>query len=88
MSEVTIELYGIPRERAGLAKMTVVACTGADAMQQLAVACPNLEGLLSTQGRLSPHYLLSLNGECFLRDLAEPLPPNARLLLLSADAGG
>jgi hypothetical protein len=32
--------------------------------------------------------LLSLDGERFVTDLAEPLPPGARLLLLSADAGG
>jgi hypothetical protein len=39
-------------------------------------------------GRLAPVYLLSLNGERFLTDLDERLPAGARLLLLSADAGG
>ena len=33
-------------------------------------------------------YLLSLDGERFLTDLDEALPMEARLLLLSADAGG
>ena len=88
MTEVTIELYGIPRQRAGIAQMAVAACTAADALQQLAAACPNLDGLLQKNGALSPHYLLSLNGERFLSDLQERVPPGTRLLLLAADAGG
>ena len=85
---VTIELFGIPRQRAGVAHLTVQAYTLADAVRQLESACPRLVGLLQADGTLSPHFLLSLNGERFLGSLREKLPANARLLLLSADAGG
>lgn len=86
--DVTIELFGIPRQRAGVARLTVQADTLADAVRQLESACPRLAGILQADGTLSPHYLLSLNGERFLGSLREKLPANARLLLLSADAGG
>ena len=85
---VTIELFGIPRQRAGVAHITVQADTLADAVRQLESACPLLAGILQADGTLSPHFLLSLNGERFLGSLREKLPVNARLLLLSADAGG
>ena len=88
MNQVTIELFGIPRQRAGIAEMTVTACTIADALQQLATSCPNLDGLFQKNGTLSPHYLLSINGARFAGQLQEMLPSHARLLLFSADAGG
>ena len=88
MTQVTIELFGIPRQRAGIAEITVTACTIADALQQLAASSPNLDGLLQQNGTLSPHYLLSINGVRFVGQLQEMLPPHARLLLFSADAGG
>ena len=88
MTEITIELFGIPRQRAGLAQITVHANTLADAVGQLEASCPRLAGLIQADGTLSPHYLLSLNGEHFVGDLREILPAKARLLLLSADAGG
>lgn len=88
MSEITIELFGIPRQRAGMARITVQASTLADAVGQLEASCPRLAGLIQADGTLSPHYLLSLNGEHFVGDLREKLPAKARLLLLSADAGG
>jgi hypothetical protein len=47
-----------------------------------------LKDLKQADGRLSPHYLLSINGEQFVTDLQQKLRPGDRLLLLSADAGG
>lgn len=88
MAEVTVEFYGIPRRRAGRAQLAVSASTAADALAQVAAACPELSGLLTPDGRLARQYLLSVDGERFAADLAEPLQPGARLLLLSADAGG
>jgi hypothetical protein len=66
----------------------VTANTLGDAIRQLEATCPKLAGLVQADGALSPHYLLSLNGEHFMGDLNEKLPARARLLLLSADAGG
>ena len=86
--ETTIELFGIPRRRAGAAAVSVHADTLSDALRQLEAVCPKLAGLIQLDGTLSPHYLLSLNGAQFVGDLRIKLPPQARLLLLSADAGG
>ncbi len=86
--EVTIELYGVPRARAGRKEVVVSAATAAEALAALAAACPALGALCRPDGRLAPHYLLSLDGQCFVADLARPLCPGDRLLLLSADAGG
>lgn len=90
MSAVVIELFGVPRARAGgRRELCVEAATARQAVAELARCCPGLEGLLDGD-RLAPQYLLSLDGERFIRDgdLDDPLPSGARLLLLSADAGG
>ena len=85
---VTVEFFGLPRARAGRAEMTVAAATAGEALTAILAACPALADLCRSDGRLAPHYLLSLDGERFVINLAETLPPGARLLLLSADAGG
>jgi molybdopterin converting factor small subunit len=85
---VTVEFFGVPRLRAGRTELAVSAGSAADVLAAVEHACPALAGLVRPGGTLAPHYLLSLNGRRFLADLAEPLPPGARVLLLSADAGG
>lgn len=87
MSEVTVELFGLARAKAGRASLTVTAETPRDALHSVSATCPDL-GEIYLEDRLSPRYLLSLDGERFLADLDEPLPQSARLLLLTADAGG
>lgn len=87
-TDVTVELFGVPRARAGRAELTVSAATAGEALAALAAACPSLGELRRPDGRLAPQYLLSLDGERFVTDLAEPLRPGTHLLLLSADAGG
>jgi molybdopterin converting factor small subunit len=84
---VTVEFYGIPRQRAGRAELPVAAATVAEALAAVERACPGLAGLVQG-GRVSPHYLLSLDGRRFVSGLDERLGPGERLLLLSADAGG
>ena len=86
--EVTVEFYGIPRQRAGRGELTVAARTVGDALAAVEAACPGLAGLLRPDGKLSPHYLLSLDGQEFAADEGLPLKQGQRLLLLSADAGG
>jgi hypothetical protein len=88
MAEVTVEFYGVPRRRAGRAELTVDAVTAAAALARVAAACPDLGPLVTPDGRLARQYLLSVDGERFVADLAELLPAGTRLLLLSADAGG
>lgn len=85
---ITVEFYGLPRQRAGRAEFTTAARTVNDALAAVRTACPGLSGLFLLDGRLNPHYLVSLNGERFVTDLSESLAPDARLLLLGTDAGG
>ena len=88
MHAVTIELFGIPRRRAGVAEVCVNARTLADAVRELEAACPTLTGLMTADGTLSPQVLLSLDGTRFTGNLDQELHDGARLLLFSADAGG
>jgi molybdopterin converting factor small subunit len=85
---VTVEFYGIPRLRAGRSELRLAAGSAAELLGAIERACPGLAGLRRPDGRLSPHYLLSIDGRQFVTDFHEPLRPGARLLLLSADAGG
>jgi hypothetical protein len=86
--EVTVELYGIPRMRAGRAEVRVPVGTVADLLAVLERECPGLAGLRLPDGRPAKHYLLSLDGRAFLSDAEHLLRPGDRVLLLSADAGG
>jgi molybdopterin converting factor small subunit len=85
---VTVEFFGVPRQRAGRAELVVPAGTIAEVLAAIGQSCPALTDLVQASGRLAPHYALSLNGQRFLRDLGLRLTSGDRLLLLSADAGG
>ena len=85
---ITIELFGIPRARAGRSEFATQAATPDEALKALATTCPELGELFTSDGRLAPQYLLSRNGGQFILNLAQPLQAGDRLLLLSTDAGG
>jgi len=85
---VTVEFYGIPRQRAGRSELTLAASTVAEVLDRLEQACPGLRGLRDRDGHLSRHYLLSIDGQSFVKGLETRLTVGQRLLLLSADAGG
>ncbi len=85
---VTVEFYGVPRQRAGRAELAVAARTVAELLEAVERACPGLAGLRRTDGRLAAHYLLSVEGRQFVTDDSLGLRPGDRVLLLSADAGG
>jgi hypothetical protein len=86
--EVIVEFFGVPRLRAGREELAVPPGTITDVLAAIERACPGLMGLRLGDGRLSPHYLVSLNGQAFLSDLQRAIHAGDRLLLLSADAGG
>ncbi|HMC65934.1 MAG TPA: hypothetical protein VKI65_13425 [Gemmataceae bacterium] len=88
MAQVTVEFYGIPRQRAGRAELAVSAETVAEALTAVERQCPALKELVQADGRVSPHYLVSIEGEHFVSDLQQPLAAGNRLLVLSADPGG
>jgi hypothetical protein len=85
---ITVEFYGVPRQRAGQAELSVRATRLREALHAVQQACPKLADLINADGRLAPHYLLSIDGVGFVTDMAETLESGSRVLLLSADAGG
>lgn len=87
-AEVTVEFYGIPRHRAGLAEVTVAAGTLAEVLNRVSSHCTGLGDLFEADGSLNRQYLLSIDGNVFVTDLHRPIDAAERLLLLSADAGG
>lgn len=86
-SNVTIELFGIPRHRAGIGEVVVAPGTIREALVSLQQTCPNLRDLIR-DGGLAPQYLLSVDGLSFIGDLNQVLAPGSHLILLSADVGG
>ncbi|GIW80160.1 MAG: hypothetical protein KatS3mg105_1967 [Gemmatales bacterium] len=85
---MTVEFFGIPRQRAGQEQYVVDARSLFEAVHAVETRFPGLAGFLIRDGRLSPYVLASLNGERFISDSATELRPGDHLLLLSADAGG
>ena len=85
---ITVELFGVPRQRAGAASLTVEAKRLGDVLEQLANRFPDLAETCFDQQNLKPGYLANLDGERFIRDPDTPLRDGASLLILSADAGG
>lgn len=76
----TIELFGVPRLRAG--------GTSSPSKPPRSAECPALAPSVVLEGRLSPHHLLARNGLQITSDPALPLDPGDTLALISADAGG
>jgi hypothetical protein len=85
---VTVEFYGLPRARAGRREVRIAATTATEALAGAAAICRALAGVCGEDGQLSPHFLLSVDGECFVTDLTRTLEAGDRLVLLSADAEG
>ena len=85
---ITVELFGVPRLRAGVAQVVLQAETLAGALRALGQICPSLVGTVLVEGRVHPAYKLSRNGDVFIDDPRTPLIDGDALLLLSADVGG
>ena len=85
---ITIELYGVPRLRAGKGAFTVEAASLGEALRALGAACPALDPSVVHDGALLPYYLIAKNGTQFTADPQTPLSPGDILILLSAEAGG
>lgn len=85
---VTVELFGVPRRRAGRGVVMVEAATVGAAVRELAAACPTLDDSVIAGDRVHPAYRLCINTERFPTDPAEPLADGDTLQLLAADAGG
>lgn len=85
---ITVELFGIPRQRAGLAQTTASGARLDEVLADLAQQFPRLAEECIAGGQLRHGYLANLNGQRFIADPATPLAAGDALLILSADAGG
>ena len=85
---ITIELFGVPRLKAGLPLLRLEASDVGTALRGLASACPSLDGSVLFGGRVHPAYKLSLNGDRFVTEPETGLLEGDVLLLLAADVGG
>ncbi len=80
-----VEFFGVPRERAGIARLRVPARTLGELWVTLAAQIPSLGRLVDAQ---PPVMVANLNGDRFVSDPLTPLAENDCVLILSADAGG
>jgi len=86
--QVIVELFGIPRARAGVSQIIAEGSTLGDVFADLARRFPAL-GDACIEGRtLKPGYTANLRGEQFVTDPSTNLKDGDAILLLSLDAGG
>ena len=85
---ITIELFGVPRLRAGTRSLRLDAQTLRAALDGLGHALPVLDGTVICEGRLHPAYRVCLNGDRFVSDPETALADGDVVLLLAADVGG
>lgn len=94
-SEITVELYGIARQRARTAQLQVtlpatesLPPTLGQLLTRLSQLQPDLEGECIRGDQLGSACAANLDGKQFVRDPATPIPVGVTVMLLSADAGG
>ena len=85
---VTVELFGIPRARAGVAVTTAVGRCLGDVLADLASRFPGLAESCIEGRSLRSGYTVNLGGERFVTDPEALLKEGDTVLLLSLDAGG
>ena len=85
---ITVEFFGIARQRAGTATVQVQAASVRQAIVELDAKYPALRGVCWDSNGLLPGYIANRGGERFISDLDTPLAPGDSLLILSTDAGG
>lgn len=85
---VTVELYGVPRLRAGASQVEVPAGSLGEIVRALATALPGLVPDIIKDGGLTEHALLALDGRDIVADPALPIDDGSVLVLISAQAGG
>ena len=85
---VKVELFGIPRQRAGTAETTAEGTRLGEVLRDLEARFAGLAETCIQDGRLRPGFAANLGGNRFVSDPHTELRPGESLLILSADAGG
>ena len=83
-----IELLGLARRYAGVEKLFVSGTTLEQVLCEIHTHCPPFAAHC-TGAELLPRGLIAcVNERRFTSDLSEPILPDDRILILSADVGG
>lgn len=86
--QVAVELFGIPRARAGVAQTTATGHCLGDVLADLAARFPELATTCIDGRSLRPNFTANLGGQRFVTAPDTPLAEGDTVLLLSIDAGG
>lgn len=84
----TVEFFGIPRLRAGVASTTAEGNCLGDVLAELSCRFPLLAETCIDGRTLRSGYTINLNGQRFVSDPELPLSEGDAVMLLSIDAGG
>jgi molybdopterin converting factor small subunit len=85
---VAVELFGIPRARAGTAQTSAAGNNLGDVLVDLAAKFPRLADTCIEGRALRSGFIVNLGGERFVTSPETPLSDGDTILLLSLDAGG
>ncbi len=85
---VTVEFFGIARQRAGVAQVEVDAANMGEAFDRLSPQFPEWADACLADGQLKPLFLANLNSRTFVTDRSQRLQDGDHLLILAADVGG
>jgi molybdopterin converting factor small subunit len=86
--QVAVELFGIPRARAGVAETSAVGENLGDVLFDLAAKFPRLAETCIEGRALRPGFVVNLSADRFVTSPETPLSEGDTVLLLSLDAGG
>jgi molybdopterin converting factor small subunit len=86
--EIAVELFGIPRARAGTAHTTAAGTNLGEVLFDLAARYPALAATCIDGRELREGFIANLGAEQFVTSPETPLNEGDTLLLLSIDAGG
>ncbi len=85
---VVVELYGLPRLRAGAERIELAPGPLQTVLTAMAAALPGLVPDIICGGRLTEHALVAVDGRSLLTDPAAEIADGAVLVMISAQAGG
>jgi molybdopterin converting factor small subunit len=86
--QVAVELFGIPRARAGIAQTVATGGNLGDVLADLGNRFPSLAESCIDGRSLRPGFIVNLGAERFVSAPDTPLREGDTVLLLSLDAGG
>jgi molybdopterin converting factor small subunit len=86
--QIAVELFGIPRARAGVAETVASGENLGDVLGDLAARFPSLAETCIDGRTLRPGYIVNLSAKRFVTCPETPLSESDTVLLLSLDAGG